>query len=61
MRKAKLTLVLLGLSAAAGGGLRNPQVLSAQVVRCWDVVCTVDGKGIMNCVETPKPCPPTVT
>lgn len=57
MRKSKLIL-LAGTAAvvAAGGALRTP-VLSAQVVRCWDVVCVISSEGKMQCVETPRPCP----
>jgi hypothetical protein len=61
MPKSKLFLIFLAATAAVAGGVRGSQVLSAQVLRCWDVVCTVDAKGTMSCVETPRPCPPTVT
>lgn len=61
MPKSKLVLIFLGATAVVAGGVRGTRVLSAQVLRCWDVVCTVDSKGTMSCVETPKPCPPTVT
>lgn len=61
MRKSKLVLLLLPAIAAVGGGVHGTEVLSAQVVRCWDVVCTVGGNGSMNCVEVPKPCPQEVT
>lgn len=61
MKKSRLILLPLATAAAAGAGLHGTQVLNAQVIRCWDVVCTVDGKGNMSCVETPKPCPTEVT
>lgn len=57
MRKSKLVLTLLAAFVAAGAALHGAPALSAQVIRCWDVVCTVDGKGNMSCVEIPKPCP----
>jgi hypothetical protein len=61
MRKSKLVLLLLAAATAVGAGLHAPRVLSAQEVRCWDVVCTVDIKGNMSCVEKPKPCPVEIT
>lgn len=57
MKKSKLVLILLAAAVTAQTGLRDAEVLSAQVLRCWDVVCTVDGKGNMSCVEKPVPCP----
>ncbi|WP_420128790.1 hypothetical protein [Longimicrobium sp.] len=61
MKKSKLVLVLLAALVLVGGGVHGTQLLSAQTVRCWDVVCTVGSNGSMNCVEVPKPCPPQVT
>lgn len=61
MRRSKLVLILLAAAGAAGAGLHGTEVLSAQVIRCWDVVCTIDDRGNMNCVEKPKPCPEEIT
>ena len=60
MKKRTLGLFLLVSATVVTGTVRGTRELSAQVVRCWDVVCTIDGDGTMHCVETPKPCP-TVT
>lgn len=60
MRKPKLLLLLLAAAAMSAGGA-SVTLLTAQVLRCWDVVCTIDSDGNMHCVETPKPCPQEVT
>lgn len=39
----------------------RPQPLQAQVIRCYDVVCTEDAEGVLRCVEKPVACPPNMT
>ncbi len=44
----------MGLAAIPG----RPLPLEAQIIRCYDVICTEDVKtGIVRCVEKLTPCP----
>lgn len=45
---------VLGVAAIPG----RPLPLEAQVIRCYDVICTTDAKtGIVRCVEKLTVCP----
>lgn len=59
MRTYKLA-VLAGVAAIAGAAASasRPSGLSAQVFRCYDVVCTEGADGVVRCVEKLVPCPP---
>jgi hypothetical protein len=59
MRNSKL-VVLAGLAAIAGAAAfpGRPSALVAQVLRCYDVVCTEGADGKVRCVEKLVPCPP---
>jgi hypothetical protein len=59
MTNSKLAL-LAGVAALAGAAalLGRPSALSAQVFRCYDVVCTEGADGVVRCVEKLVPCPP---
>jgi hypothetical protein len=59
MRNSRLA-VLAGVAAIAGAAAfpGRPSALSAQVFRCYDVVCTEGADGVVRCVEKLVPCPP---
>jgi hypothetical protein len=54
-------LVPIAIIVAAGLPVPSGSALHAQVIRCYDVVCTRDAQGVLRCVEKPAPCPPDVT
>ena len=59
MNGVKKTVLGCALAAtAAAGASTRPPPLEAQVIRCYDVVCTEDSKGVLRCVEKPTTCPP---
>jgi len=63
MRYANFAALASAPAAVLGAVLASarPEPLEAQVIRCYDVVCTVDANGVVRCVERPTPCPPDVT
>jgi hypothetical protein len=62
MNLSKRIVIAAAAAVIAAGALPGrPSPLEAQVLRCYDVVCTEDVNGVLRCVEKPTACPPRVT